>query len=66
MTFLEVSEMNKTIDTNLIIQKESQTVKTGISTEIKVTVHVPEQLHERVRQQKINRIYDILNPKKSH
>lgn len=29
---------------------------------IHVTVRVPDNLHERVRQQKINRIYDILNP----
>lgn len=38
------------------------TVKPRISGEIKVTVHIPERVHENVRQQKINRIYDILSP----
>lgn len=30
---------------------------------IKVTINVPEYVRENIRQQKINQIYDILNPK---
>lgn len=37
-----------------------------VSNEIKVTIHLPENVHETIRQQKINRIYDILNPKNLH
>jgi len=33
---------------------------------IKLTVHIPENIQENVRQQKVNRIYDILNPGISH
>ncbi len=29
---------------------------------IKLVVHIPENVHESTRQQKINRIYNILNP----
>lgn len=29
---------------------------------IRLTVHLPENIPETVRQQKINRIYDILTP----
>lgn len=30
---------------------------------IKVKVHIPENVSETVKQQKINRLYDILKPK---
>lgn len=30
---------------------------------VKLTVHFPEMISENTRKQKINRIYDILNPK---
>ncbi len=33
------------------------------SAEIKVTIHLPEEVSEIVRQQKINHLYDILKPK---
>ena len=56
--------MNQKADIKQIIPSKRQPVKTGIAG-IKVTVHVPEQLHERVRQQKVNRIYDILSSEKS-
>ena len=29
---------------------------------IHVVISIPKDIHENVRQQKINRIYDILNP----
>ncbi len=29
---------------------------------IKVTIHIPQDIPESIRRQKINRIYDILNP----
>ncbi len=53
-------------NTENIIQNMGQTVKVESPRKIRVTVHVPDHLHERVRQQKVNRIYDILNPKKSY
>lgn len=31
-------------------------------TQLNVTVHIPNNVHETIRRQKINRIYDILNP----
>ena len=36
--------------------------KTKHSAGIKVRVHIPENVPENVRRQKINRIYDILKP----
>ena len=32
-------------------------------TEVKVTIHTPDKISESVKQQKINRLYDILKPK---
>lgn len=29
---------------------------------VMVTIHIPEAIAENLKQQKINRIYDILNP----
>ena len=40
-------------------------VKMKGTKEIKVTVRIPENVQERVRQQKINQIYDILAAKDS-
>lgn len=37
--------------------------KTCMPQQIKITVHLPENVSENARRQKINRIYDILNPK---
>lgn len=31
--------------------------------EVKVTIHIPDDISETVRQQKISRLYDILKPK---
>lgn len=33
--------------------------------DIKVTIHIPENVNERVRQQKIDKIYDILSAKRT-
>lgn len=30
---------------------------------VKVTIHIPDNVSENTRQQKINRLYDILRPK---
>ena len=30
---------------------------------VKVTIHIPDNISETIRQQKINRLYDILKPK---
>jgi len=38
--------------------------KTDIS-KISVKIHIPEKVSEATRQQKINRLYDILKPKKT-
>ena len=32
-------------------------------TEVKVTIHTPDKISESIKQQKINRLYDILKPK---
>ena len=45
-----------------IVPDAGQPVKAVDSERIKVTVHIPENMSETSRQQKINRIYDILNP----
>lgn len=37
-------------------------VKDDITQKISVTVHIPENMSETSRRQKINRIYDILRP----
>lgn len=37
--------------------------ETNASAEIKVTIHLPEDVSEIVRQQKINHLYDVLKPK---
>lgn len=53
--------MNKQNFSNISIPDMSAVVKEEAK-KINVTIHVPDHLHERVRNQKINRIYDILNP----
>ena len=41
----------------------NNTNETNTSAEIKVTIHLPEDVSEIVRQQKINHLYDVLKPK---
>jgi hypothetical protein len=46
------------MDSNLTIKKSN------ITSEIKVSVQIPDNVSEHIKQQKINIIYDILNPEK--
>ncbi len=54
------------ITTNTLSQ-ETLNVKriTNTNEKIQVIIEVPESIHENIRQQKINRIYDILSSKVS-
>ena len=56
--------MTKNDINTAIATKDKNTIKPKVSKEINVVVHIPESIHERTRQQKINRIYDILTPEK--
>lgn len=51
--------------TENIVTDVRSAVKTALPKGIKVTVHIPENLNETSRRQKINRIYDILKPELS-
>jgi|GEM_PF-4868310 len=53
--------MNKQKLVTISILDGSAAVKKNAE-KISVTIHTPEHLHDRVRKQKINQIYDILNP----
>ena len=48
-----------------ILDDGRNAVKINAAKQIRVTVRIPENITEIVRQQKINRIYDILNPESS-
>lgn len=37
---------------------------TNTQAEVKVTIHIPDKVSDCIRQQKINRLYDILKPRK--
>ncbi len=50
------------VNTNSSLSDVHTAIKRENPDKIHVTVRVPDNLHERVRQQKINRIYDILSP----
>ena len=52
----------KIIATNMADNGSSHTANSNILNKIKLTIHIPENIQENVRQQKVNRIYDILNP----
>ena len=45
------------------VQKLNTTGQQNID-KIKITVHIPESVSDVIRQSKINKIYDILSPKK--
>lgn len=49
----------------MIAQDRKTPIKTMVSNGIRVTIHTPENVAENIKRQKINRIYDILNPKTS-
>jgi len=46
-------------------EKDIYISKMCMPQQVKVTVHLPENIMENARQQKINRIYDILAHKNS-
>ena len=45
--------------------KKSEIVSSDMPVAVKVTIHILDDVPELVKQQKINRIYDILTKKKS-
>lgn len=48
---------------NTIINNTVETVSKDTSA-FKVTIHIPDTVPDSVKQQKINKLYDILKPKK--
>lgn len=56
---------HKTIVADSINLSERKTAGISALSRIKVTIHVPQDVPENIRCQKINRIYDILNPETS-
>lgn len=56
---------HKTIAADSVNLSRRNTAGTSILLGIKVTIHVPQNVPENIRCQKINRIYDILNPETS-
>lgn len=57
--------MKYNTDTIFVKKNEDSTTQKD-SKEIRVVVHTPKNMHERIKQQKINRIYDILNHEVSY
>lgn len=53
---------NKTEDRTT---KKSEIVSSDMPVAVKVTIHIPDDVPELVKQQKINRIYDILTKTKA-
>ena len=51
--------------TNAAVESaERETQSSSVCTcGVKVTIHLPDEVSETVRQQKINHLYDILKPK---
>lgn len=58
-------EKQRNITAESIVTDIRLAVKATLPKEIKVTVHIPENMNEISRRQKINRIYDILKPEVS-
>lgn len=56
--------MIKNVYTNTAVT-DGETISAESKSEVKVTVHIPDDISEAVRQQKINRLYDLLKPKKN-
>lgn len=53
--------MNKISFSPQIIQNNDTGVKAKTPNGISVKIHIPDRPHDRVRQQKINKIYEILS-----
>ena len=51
--------MRNNIIIDNIIEADSKDTPT-----VKVTIHIPDTVPDSVKQQKINKLYDILKPKK--
>ena len=53
--------------TNAAVESmERETLSSSACTsDVKVTIHLPDEVSEAVRQQKINHLYDILKPKRA-
>ncbi len=45
-----------------IITDGTQVVNKNYPKEINVIIHIPDNVNENIKRQKINRIYDILKP----
>ena len=50
--------------TATIMVKDTDKYNTApkLTKDVRLTVNIPDHVQENIRQQKINRIYDILNP----
>lgn len=53
---------HKTIVADSVNWRKKKTASVNTLSRIRVTIHVPVDVPESIRHQKINRIYDILNP----
>lgn len=58
--------MNNCVTTVDSISETTHIVKADLAKKIPVKVHLPVNVSETVRQQKINKIYDILKCENSH
>ncbi len=54
---------HETIAADSVNWRERKTANINALSGIRVTIHLPSDVPESIRHQKINRIYDILNPK---
>ncbi len=53
---------NRYINEESANSRNSFKARSSVNKEIQVTIRLPEKVPENVKQRKINRIYDILNP----
>ncbi len=53
---------NRYINEESANSRDSFKTRSDVNKEIQVTIRLPEKVPENVKQRKINRIYDILNP----
>lgn len=58
--------MNQDNVSSVSVSETVDIVKVDSTKKIPVAVHVPENVSENIRQQKINRIYDILKTENVH
>jgi len=53
---------NRYINKEMANSRDSFKARSDLNKEIQVTIRLPEKVPENVKQRKIDRIYDILNP----